>query len=131
MIGSPEVWVALAGFRRPKREAANFSTECLFLALQAAHLGVVPVMARYGRRLRVLRELQRLAQEMAAAQPLWEASPAAGRNRRLLAKWRGQARRVAQSKLCADAGLLDPLLLSRCLGLYNLAAAVFLAVLQS
>lgn len=118
-------------FRRPKREAANFSTECLFLALQAAHLGVVPVMARYGRRLRVLRELQRLAQEMAAAQPLWEASPAAGRNRRLLAKWRGQARRVAQSKLCADAGLLDPLLLSRCLGLYNLAAAVFLAVLQS
>ncbi|XP_075543041.1 ubiquitination factor E4B isoform X2 [Dermacentor variabilis] len=117
-------------FRRPKREAANFSTECLFLALQAAHLGVVPTMARYGRRLRVLRELQRLAQEMAAAQPLWEASPAAGRNRRLLAKWRAQARRVAQSKLCADAGLLDPLLLSRCLGLYNLAAAVFLAVLQ-
>ncbi|KAH8039486.1 hypothetical protein HPB51_007388 [Rhipicephalus microplus] len=99
--------------------------------MQASHLGVVPVMARYGRRLRVLRELQRLAQEMAASQPLWENSPTAVNNRRLLAKWRTQARRVAQSKLCADAGLLDPLLLSRCFGLYNLAAAVFVAVLQS
>nr|XP_037275956.1 ubiquitin conjugation factor E4 B-like isoform X2 [Rhipicephalus microplus] len=115
---------------QPKKEA-NFSTECLFLAMQASHLGVVPVMARYGRRLRVLRELQRLAQEMAASQPLWENSPTAVNNRRLLAKWRTQARRVAQSKLCADAGLLDPLLLSRCFGLYNLAAAVFVAVLQS
>ncbi|KAL3227181.1 hypothetical protein MRX96_004358 [Rhipicephalus microplus] len=93
---------------QPKKEA-NFSTECLFLAMQASHLGVVPVMARYGRRLRVLRELQRLAQEMAASQPLWENSPTAVNNRRLLAKWRTQARRVAQSKLCADAGLLDPL----------------------
>lgn len=115
---------------QPQKEA-NFSTECLFLAMQASHLGVVPAMARYGRRLRVLRELQRLAQEMAASQPLWEDGPAAVHNRRLLAKWRAQARRVAQSKLCADAGLLDPLLLSRCFGLYNLAAAVFMAVLQS
>ncbi|XP_077511847.1 ubiquitination factor E4B isoform X2 [Amblyomma americanum] len=111
--------------------AANFSTECLFLALQGAHLGLAPAVARYGRRLRVLRELQRLAQELATAQPLWEASPLAGHNRRLLSKWRTQARRVAQSKLCADAGLLDPLLLSRSLGLYNRAAAVFLGVLQA
>lgn len=110
---------------------ANFSTECLFLALQGAHLGLAPAVARYGRRLRVLRELQRLAQELATSQPLWEAGPLAPRNRRLLAKWRTQARRVAQSKLCADAGMLDPLLLSRSLGLYNLAAAVFLGVLQT
>ncbi|KAL1487015.1 hypothetical protein MTO96_008370 [Rhipicephalus appendiculatus] len=89
---------------QPKKEA-NFSTECLFLAMQASHLGIVPAMARYGRRLRVLRELQRLAQEMAASQPLWEDSPT-------LAFW-------------------TPLLLSRCFGLYNLAAAVFMAVLQS
>lgn len=114
-------------------EKANFPTECLFLALQGAHLGVAPAVARYGRRLRALRELQRLAQELSASQPLWgreEGNPVAVRNRRLIAKWRQQARRIAQGKLCTDAGLLDPTLLGRCLHLYNLAAAVFLSLLH-
>lgn len=114
-------------------EKANFPTECLFLALQGAHLGVAPAVARYGRRLRALRELQRLAQELSASQPLWgreEGNPVAVRNRRLIAKWRQQARRIAQGKLCTDAGLLDPTLLGRCLHLYNLAASVFLTLLH-
>lgn len=114
-------------------ERANFPTECLFLALQGTHLGVVPAVARYGRRLRALRELQRLAQELSASEPLWgadESNPLAARNRRLLAKWRQQARRVALGKMCADAGLLDAAMLGRCLHLYGLAASVFLALLQ-
>ncbi|XP_029835041.3 ubiquitin conjugation factor E4 B isoform X1 [Ixodes scapularis] len=112
-------------------EAPKFPTECLFLALQCAHLGLSPALGRYGRRLRAIRDLQRMAQEMAAAQPLWEHLPNAERNRRLIRKWRAQAKKISKSKACADAGLLDLQLLGRCLGFYNQVASVLLKVLET
>ncbi|XP_064461145.1 ubiquitin conjugation factor E4 B-like [Ornithodoros turicata] len=108
----------------------KFPTECLFLTLVCQHLGLAPALRRYGRRLRAVRELQRMAEEMAAAQPLWESHPNAQRNRILIRKWKAQAKKIAKSKACADAGLLDPQLMGRCLSFYCQVASVLVGVLQ-
>ena len=43
---------------------ANFNTECWFLTLQAHHLSVLPCIRRYQRRLRTLRELNKIVEDL-------------------------------------------------------------------
>lgn len=117
--------------RREDWPEVKFPTECLFLTLQCQHLGLAPALRRYARRLRAVRDLQRMAQEMAAARPLWESLPSARRNRMLVRKWKAQAKKIAKSKACADAGLLDPQLLGRCLEFYGRVAELLVRTLQT
>lgn len=98
----------------------KFPTECFFLTLHCHHLSILPACRKYQRRLRAIRDLQRMAEEMQAAEAQWKDLPAtANRNRALVKKWKSQAKRLSKSKACADAGLLDEMLLRRCLGFFG------------
>ena len=43
-------------------QEANFPTECWFLTLMAHHVGVLPIVRRYQRRLRAIRELAKMVE---------------------------------------------------------------------
>ena len=68
---------------QPAKEP-NFPTECWFLTLQSHHVGVLPIVRRYQRRLRHLRELQKMVDDMEKSEPAWRNHPSAARNRALI-----------------------------------------------
>ncbi len=55
-------------------KSPNFHTECWYLTLQAHHLSVLPCIRRYQRRLRALRELQKMVEELERTQVKWRNS---------------------------------------------------------
>ena len=63
---------------------------CFFLTLHCHHLAILPVTRKYQRRLRAIRDLNRLITDMEAAEPQWKLLPTAGRSRAQLKKWKSQ-----------------------------------------
>jgi len=108
----------------------NFPTECWFLTLQAHHIGVMPIVRRYQRRLRALRELQKMVDDLEKSQHAWKNHPSAARNKTLLKKWKHQIKKQSKSKACADVGLLDEALFSRCQTFYSSVAEHMLRLLD-
>ncbi|XP_074654460.1 ubiquitin conjugation factor E4 B-like [Tubulanus polymorphus] len=108
----------------------RFPTECFFLTLQCHHLSVVPVMRKYQRRLRAIRDLSRMVEEMQQGESQWKNLPVASRNRDLLKRWKSQVKRLQKGKLCADAGLMDEQQLSRCLQFYSSTTQVLLKIIS-
>ncbi|GFO26247.1 ubiquitin conjugation factor e4 b [Plakobranchus ocellatus] len=106
----------------------KFSTECFFLTLHCHHLSILPVTRKYQRRLRAIRDLHRLISEMEAAEPQWKDLPMAGRSREQLKKWKSQYQRLQKSKMCADAGVLDKDMLSRCLSFYTRTSELLMRI---
>lgn len=98
---------------------AKFPTECWHLTLYAHHLAILPCIRRYQRRLRALRELQKMVEELEKTETHWRNLPIAGRNRQLLKKWKSQAKKLIKSRSCSDVGLLDTNLFQRCLQFYS------------
>jgi len=108
----------------------NFPTECWFLTLQAHHIGILPIVRRYQRRLRHLRELQKTVEELEKQEPAWKNHPSASRNRALIKKWKAQIKKQSKSKACSDIGLLDDALFSRCMNFYSSAAEHMLRLMD-
>lgn len=108
----------------------KFPTECFFLTLHCHHLAIIPAIRRYVRRLRAIRDLQRLAEEIQAVEYMWRYLPTADRNRQLVKKWKSQAKKLGKGKACADAGLLDEVLLRRCIQFYSMVAGLLLKVIS-
>ncbi|XP_048250307.1 ubiquitin conjugation factor E4 B-like [Haliotis rufescens] len=106
----------------PPWQDPKFPTECFFLTLHCHHLSITPIMRKYQRRLRAIRDLNRMVEEMEGTEPQWKILPTAGRNRDMLKKWKSQVQRLQKSKLCADAGVLDANMLRKCLQFYTLVA---------
>ena len=102
-----------------KGKEANFPTECWWLTLFAHHVGVLPIIRRYQRRLRALRELQKMVEELEKNEHAWKNHPSAHQNRKMIKKWKQQIKKQSKSKTCADIGLLDEQLFSRCLSFYS------------
>jgi ubiquitin conjugation factor E4 B len=50
----------------------NFSSECFFLTLHCHHLAVIPIMRKYQRRVRAIRDLNRMIEEMEGNHPQWK-----------------------------------------------------------
>jgi len=109
---------------------ANFPTDCWFLTLQAHHVGVLPIVRRYQRRLRALRELAKMVEDLEKSEPAWRTHPSASHNRNMLKKWKKQIKQQSKSKACADIGLLDEQLFSRCLNFYSTCADHMLRLLD-
>lgn len=110
----------------------KFTTECWYLTLQAHHISILPCIRRYQRRLRALRELQKLIEEMEKTEPAWKGRPAvAAKNRHMLKKWKAQVKVLCKSKLCADVGLLDRNLFQRCLQFYAQVSRFLLIAMVS
>jgi len=115
---------------KSENKEANFPTECWFLTLQCHHVGVLPIVRRYQRRLRALRELAKMVEELEKTEPEWRNHPTAANNRNMLKKWKKQIKQQSKSKHCADVGLLDEQLFSRCLGFYSSCADHMLRLLD-
>lgn len=96
----------------------KFQTICWFLTLHAHHVALLPALQTHQRRIRALRDLQKLIEEMVAAEPQWRNSLAAGRNREMLRRSKQQVKRLSRSKQCAEMGLLEAGLLRRALQFY-------------
>jgi len=116
--------------KQKKGEEPNFPTECWFLTLQAHHVGVLPIIRRYQRRLRALRELAKMVEDLEKSEPDWRNHPSAAHNRNMLKKWKKQIKQQSKSKACADIGLLDEQLFSRCLSFYSSCADHMLRLLD-
>ncbi len=101
------------------KESYGFPTECWHLTLYAHHLSVMPCIRKYQRRLRAIRELHKMIEELEKTETAWRNHPTAGRNRALLKKWKSQAKKLNKSKACADIGLLDTNLFQRCFAFYS------------
>lgn len=67
--------------------------------------------------------------ELQATEPQWKDGPFAGHNKELIKRWKQQLKRLGKSKSCADAGLIDPVLLRRSLHFYTSVAEVLLGLL--
>lgn len=105
--------------KQEKGKEMNFPTECWWLTLYAHHVAVLPIIRRYQRRLRALRELQKMVDELEKNEHAWKNHPSAHQNRAMIKKWKQQIKRQSKSKTCADIGLLDEHLFSRCLSFYS------------
>lgn len=108
---------------------AKFPTQCWFLTLHCHHLALLPALQKYQRRLRALRELQKMLDELQATEPQWKDAPFAAQNKELMKRWKQQLKRLGRSKSSADAGLIDQVLLRRSLHFYTSVADVLLGLL--
>lgn len=108
---------------------AKFSSQCWFLTLHCQHIALIPALQKYQKRLRALRDLQKMLDELQATESQWKDTAVAGQNKELLKRWKHQLKRLGKSKACADAGLIDPLLLRRSLQFYTSVAEVLLRAL--
>ena len=100
----------------------KFPTQCWFLTLHCHHLALLPACGKYQLRLRTLRELHKLVEEMTLTEAQWKDSPYAQRNKDLIRRRKQQIKKLNRSKACADAGLLDEALIRRALVFYTSVA---------
>lgn len=109
----------------PEKEI-NFQTHCWFLTLQSLHLSIIPAIHRYRQKLRAVKELQKLLDEIDRTKPQWENTPYAPRNMQYRDRWNKQLKKFNRSKLCSEISLLDPVLLNNCLSFYSTACEYML-----
>ena len=109
---------------------AKFPTQCWFLTLHCHHVALLPALQKYQRKLRALRDLQKMLDELQATEAQWKDTPFAVRNKELIKRWKQQLKRLGKSKSCADAGLVDPVLLRRSLHFYASVASILLGLLS-
>lgn len=72
----------------------NFSTECWFLALHAHHLAIMPAIQRYNKRLRAIKEIRRMIEELNNSKSQWENSINRSRNKQLLDRFTHQLKKL-------------------------------------
>ena len=111
---------------RPK---AKFPTQCWFLTLHCHHIALIPSLQKYQRRLRAVRDLQKMLDELQNTEAQWKDTHQAMHNKELMKRWKYQLKRLRKSKACADAGINDPQLLKRSLQFYTSVAEVLLKLL--
>ncbi|XP_012285979.1 ubiquitin conjugation factor E4 B [Orussus abietinus] len=130
-LSSQEVRTWLEKMERSQKwTEAKFPTQCWFLTLHCHHVALLPALHKYQRKLRALRDLQKMLDELQATESQWKDAPFASQNKELLRRWKQQLKRLGKSKSCADAGLVDPVLLRRCLHFYTSVAEVLLGLLS-
>ncbi|XP_063626129.1 ubiquitin conjugation factor E4 B [Cydia splendana] len=110
---------------------AKFQTVCWFLTLHMHHVALIPALHTHQRRIRAFRDLQKVIEELMAAEPQWRNSFSALRNRELLRRWRRQIKRLHRSKQCAETALLDGELMRRSVQFYSSVCALLAARLDA
>ena len=68
----------------------KFPTECYFLTLHCQHLALLPACRHHSRRIRGIRELSRMVDEMNGREAMWKGTPQERRNKQLLERWKTQ-----------------------------------------
>lgn len=72
----------------------NFQTHCWFLTLHTHHLSIIPAIQRYTKRLRAIKEINRMITELNDTKSQWENSPYAARNKQLYQRWTHQIKKL-------------------------------------
>uniref|UniRef100_A0A8D8LIT7 Ubiquitin conjugation factor E4 B n=2 Tax=Cacopsylla melanoneura TaxID=428564 RepID=A0A8D8LIT7_9HEMI len=111
-------------WREPK-----FVSTCWFLTLHCHHLSLLPALGKYQRRLRTLRDLQKLVDELLSVESTWRRTVFAQRNKGMVKRWKHQIKKLSRAKACADAGLLDSNLMKHCAMFYMSVAEYLLRVM--
>jgi hypothetical protein len=97
----------------------KFSSHCWFFTLQSHHLGILPAISRYHKRLRAIKELQRMVDELNATESRWENTHVARRNRNARDKWVTRIKKLIKAKNTMEVMILDPGLNRNCLQFYS------------
>lgn len=100
-------------------EDPKFISHCWFFTLHAHHLGIIPSISRYHKRLRAIKELQRMVDELNATESRWKLTPMARRNRQARDKWASRIKKLTKAKNTMEIIILDPTLNRNCLQFYN------------
>lgn len=97
----------------------KFSSHCWFFTLHSLHLGILPAISRYHKRLRAIKELQRMVDELNATETRWENTHLARRNRNARDKWVNRIKKLTKGKNTMEVMILDPTLNRCCLQFYS------------
>lgn len=100
-------------------EDPKFVSHCWFFTLHSHHLGIIPAISRYHKRLRAIKELQRMVDELNATKSRWENTPVARRNRQARDKWASRIKKLTKAKNTMEVIILDPALNRNCLQFYS------------
>lgn len=100
-------------------EEPKFVSHCWFFTLHAHHLGIIPAISRYHKRLRAIKELQRMVDELNATRSRWENTPVARRNKAARDKWASRIKKLTKAKNTMEIIILDPALNRNCLQFYS------------
>lgn len=100
-------------------EDPKFITHCWYFTLQSHHLGIIPAISRYHKRLRAIKELQRMVDELTATESRWKNTAVARRNRNARDKWANRIKKLTKAKNTMEIMILDPNLNRNCLQFYN------------
>lgn len=100
-------------------EDPKFVSHCWFFTLHAHHLGIIPAISRYHKRLRAIKELQRMVDELNATRSRWENTPVARRNKQARDKWASRIKKLTKAKNTMEIIILDPGLNRNCLQFYS------------
>ncbi|CAG2202437.1 UBE4B [Mytilus edulis] len=84
--------------KKPPWQDPKFPTECFFVTLHCHHLSIVPATRRYQQRLKAIRDVSRMVDELENTEPIWSKLPNAARNKELLKKWKSQVQKRRTSK---------------------------------
>lgn len=76
--------------KTPPWQDPKFPTECFFLTLHCHHISIVPATRRYQQRLRAIRDVSRMVEDLENTEPIWSKLPNAARSKELLKKWKSQ-----------------------------------------
>ena len=124
-------WIAsLSADPKHKWLDPKFATECFFLCIHCHHLSVIPMTRKYQRLVRAVRELQHVVDEVEKSESQWRGQMDEQRNRLLLERWRSQITRMQKSKMCIEAVLMDPPLLSQCLQFYSAVSQFLVSIIM-
>lgn len=97
----------------------KFVSHCWFFTLHSLHLGILPAISRYHKRLRAIKELQRMVDELNATESRWENTHLARRNRSAKEKWVQRIKKLTKGKNTMEVLILDPSLNRCCLQFYS------------
>ena len=109
----------------------KFSTECFFMTIQFHHISIVPLIHKYQRSLRVMKEFETLITELEKVEPYWKHTAMASRNRGLLERWKSQAERIKKGSMVMGVALLDSEVAYRVCFVYSLMSRFLLQLLTN
>ncbi|KAG5681557.1 hypothetical protein PVAND_010977 [Polypedilum vanderplanki] len=102
-----------------KWEEPKFVSHCWFFTLHSHHLGILPAISRYHKRLRAIKELQRMVDELNATESRWKNTPISRRNANARNKWTNRIKKLTKAKNTMEIVILDPNLNRNCLQFYS------------
>ncbi|CAG7818972.1 unnamed protein product [Allacma fusca] len=114
-----EIWVSSLQINGHQWIEAKFPTICWFLTLQAHHVCLIPAVNNYQRFIRQSVEIQKMLQELSTTQEQWQNGPNAGRNKRLMKRWKHELKLINMNKSSMAAVILHEDFLKRSLSFYS------------